>query len=397
MSVFFLITLFVALTFQFVETFAWIGDKYENEDEAFVSIMQEMKVDQGFDYDDYTYTKAALYNTSSELSGYVYDFTLDGERDGFVLMIKLNDDWYEVTEIFVDIKSKFYGNNGVNLYPKLLSYISYIDNAYYDLTLQQEISLEDVINLELQGFGFSGGDPIYTQWSETIYYANRTVSTTQISTRIPAYTVGPTIGTNGCAVTAGTIFVGYWDAFKPNLIPNYTPVNIYYGIYYWKGETSTITSVANDLYDKMGTNTQGPGTTISQFKTGITDYASVNGGYSTTYTSTMTSGTYDLSKMLAQFSLNRPVALFMTPDYNFVSVINANNGNDYITQTDYIAAHVMVAYGRQINTYYNYAGVQTRQITFLRVAGCSSGAGLGWIRLNEGSLTINDSFSIQIS
>jgi hypothetical protein len=173
--------------------FAWIGEKYINEDEAFFTIMEEMKEDHGFNYDDFTYVKAPLYNTDLEISGYVYDFNLDGLRDGFVLMVKTYDDCYEVTEVFVDAKSKFYDSEGVNIYPQLLTYINYMNGIFYDLTTLEEISLEEVISLEVNGFKYQEDELIGTPANETVYYYIRYVSTTQIYTKIPKYIDSPSL------------------------------------------------------------------------------------------------------------------------------------------------------------------------------------------------------------
>lgn len=376
-------------------SFAWIGDFYESEDDAFLSIMTEMKEDQVYNYDSYTYSRMELKNTSGELSGYVYDITLDGITDGFIMMIKVVGG-YEVTEVFVNAVNPFRGVEGLCIYPTFLKYFSFQENVYMDLTLNAEISEEYVLFLEDWGFGFNG-EGSSVPYSETIYYSTRSVQTNQITYRIPALTVGPSLGNNACAVIAGGNIISYWDYWRVNLMPNYSPVSyIYNGVYYWKSNNTTTATLMNDLYVAMETNVGGPGTTISGFKNGLISYASSHGSYSVSYYSTMTSGVYDVSKMVTQFSNNRPVVLFLYPYYNFLDIASYS-GMDVISGGDYTASHTMVAYGRQINTYYNSGGQQIRQITFLKVAGCASSLTYGLVRLNEGSLSIQDSFAIQIT
>lgn len=379
-----------------ITAFAWIGDWYEDEDIAFTSIMQEMKEDHGYDYDTYTFTKAALYTTAGAENGFVFDFTLNGQRNGYILMIAVSDG-YEVTEIYIDAQSYFYNNAGINIYPTFLQYISYDNGIYYDLITNNEIDEAAVTELEERGFGFNGGTSWY-DYNENVSYSTRNVTTDQIGIQFPGYGLGAS-GNNTCAPDAGMHIITFWDVYKENLIPSYTAYSMLGSVLIWKAHSSTLTTVANSLYTYMGTNTTGNGTTVSQFKSGLSSYANTNGGYSVTYTSTMTSGNYDMTKMLSAFTAGKPVVMFMTPEFNVIGSITVNSGGyDSISGCDfYNSSHTMVAYGRQINKYYNSAGTLTRQITFLKVARCLQNAGLGWIRLNEGYLNVNDSFSIEIT
>lgn len=384
----------IALCANFVSASAWIGDWYENEDIAFTSIMQEMKDDKGYDWDTYTYVKAPLNTTEGYMNGYVFDFILDGQRNGYVLMVAVNEG-YEVTEIYVDIQSLFFGNTGVNIYPTFLKYISYNNGLYYDLLTNDEIDIAVVKEMEIQGFGFNGGGS-GIPWEEIVYYSSKTVETNQISRQFPGYTAGAD-GVNNCAPTAGMHLVAYWDVYKENLIPNFTVYTMLGSVLIWKPVSPNAVAAANSLYTLMGTNTTGEGTTINQFKTGLTSYASINGGYTVAYTSTMTNSNYDLTKMLSSFAANKPVVLFMSPQFNYICAITAYNGFDYIAGNEYPASsHTMIAYGRQINRYYNSSGTLTREITFLKIASCLQGAGVGWLRLNEGYLHIDDSYSVEI-
>ena len=383
--------------------FGWIGDRYENEETAFTSVMNEMRDEQGFDYNGYTFEKAALYDTNGNLSGYCYDFTLDGLQDGFILMVKVDaagETFYEVTEIFPESKSPFYGNAGVNIYPTFTKYITFVDGCYYNLLTGYEISAENVLAMEELGFGFSEISSV-TVWDETVNYATRTITKDEIAIGIPGLNISPTLGGNGCVPIAGSNIIGYWAYYKPNLLANITIAYQYGGAFFWNILTPVAQTLSNELYVRMGTNTTGPGTTIAQFKSGIQSYANAFGGYSVTFTSAMTSGQYDMSKLLAAFAAGKPVALFMSPEYNFVSFIRtytgANGTYDVLGNKEYESNHTMVACGRHIYTWFNSSGAIVRQITYLRAVACNSDYGMGWIRLNEGFLSVDEALSVEIT
>lgn len=392
-----LITVFIVPGMK--SAFGWIGDRYENEEAAFTSIMREMCEEQGFDYTSYTFQKTALYKIAGELSGYCYEFTLDGLRDGFVLMVKVDygeETFYDVTEIFTDSKSPFYYNEGVNIYPTFTKYISCIGGAYFDLATNLEIAYESVQEMEAKGFGFCGGNEWYG-WTERIDYTTRSIQKDEIAIGLPGVNLSPTYGINGCAVIGGNNVITYWTYYKPDLMPGYTTGQYILGKYYWFGNSPQASALSNELYLRMGTNTTGPGTTIPQFKNGIISYAAAFGGYSVAFRSAMTNNQYDMAKMLTEFAAGRPVVLFMDPQFNIVPYIDTYTGPyNLISNINYLGSHVMVACGRHIYTWYSGGGNVIRQISFLRVAACFSEISMGWIRLNEGWLSINEALSVEI-
>ena len=391
---------FVSVIPNSLGTSAWIGDRYETDGIAFTSIMDEIGGELGYSFSSYTYERAELYTAAGNLSGYVYDFKLDGIEDGFVLMVKEeynNQVSYEVTEIFMS-QSPFYQNSGVNIYPTFQTYISYDNGVYTDLALNLEIPLGVVLELEEKGFGFNGSVS-WTSWTERVDYVTKTIEKDEVSAGgMPTLIDGSSGHVNTCAVIAGNNLINYWAFYKPNLIPGVTVANVLFGKVYWKGERMEISWVPEDLYVRMGTNTLGPGTTIAQFKSGITSFAAAYGNYSVTYRSVMTSGQYDISKMLTEFAADRPVAMFMNPYYNLIGAMATYSGGyDLIAHFDYTGSHTMIACGRNIYKWYDGSGGIVRQMTLLKVASGISGMASGWIRLNEGSLDVNDAFGVEIS
>lgn len=385
-------------TYQQNTAYAWVGDAYVSAESAFNGIMDEMNNEHGFLFDSYTSTSKQLFSADNEPAGYVYDFTLDSAQKGYVLMIRRASDCYEVTEISIGNTSPFYDTDCVCIYPAYFTYIAACDGKYYDLKLGMEITYSQLMQCEEAGFGFSGsGTGNRTQATERVDYATKDITFNGIKSGIPTY-CATNNKDNVCSVIAGSIVVGYWDHYKTNLIPNYSPAKVWGDLFMWKSAGTEIVNLVEQLYNDMKTNTTGAGTTIAQFKNGINTYARQHGNYSVSYRSTMTNGSLDLTKMASEFSNKRPVVLFMSPNYNLVGAIIESNGYDTIHKNFYSnAGHTMVAEGITDYVYKNSAGQVVRSLKMLSVAGCNPEIPeKGWVILNEGNLNIVDSIGVEI-
>lgn len=155
-----LFALMSVITISSLNVYAGIGDFYYDEDTGFFDFLDEIEEEYGYVYDEIDWQKENLYNLSGGISGVLFEFTLDGITDGFMLMAVFKDvngtTVYETTEIFFETKSPFYGAVGTKIYPTFSAYILKINDTYFDLVLQQEVTLEAVQGLEEQGFGFKG-------------------------------------------------------------------------------------------------------------------------------------------------------------------------------------------------------------------------------------------------
>ncbi len=147
---------------------------------------------------------------------------------------------------------------------------------------------------------------------------------------------------NGCAPCAGTIVIGYYDMFHTELIPNYEPGVWYEGQWYFYPMTETIGAVFEDVYTRMGTNTEAPGTSVNQFKTGLRSYVNSK-GYNLTYNSCGTINTETVKNYIQQ---EKPIVVFMNSYRYFVDGIHNNDGNT-LTLVERVGTngHVVVAYG----------------------------------------------------
>ena len=124
----------------------------------------------------------------------------------------------------------------------------------------------------------TGGSNV-SEWI-TIEYDSYTMTEVYMDRMTPRYE-GSYLA-NSCAPVAGISILGYHDVTKDNLIPDFTAGYTYEGVFYYSNQNQQVDDTLEELYDLMGTNTTGSGTTSTQFVNGLTSY--VNGqGYSITF------------------------------------------------------------------------------------------------------------------
>ena len=219
----------------------------------------------------------------------------------------------------------------------------------------------------------------YTYHTEVINFDYYTVTDTHIARLCPVYR--NYTQTNSCAPLAGSVVIGYHDATKTNLVPNYAPGYTYEGEYYFYSDSSTMIGVKEQLYDLMGTNTIQPGTSRSQFRTGLTSYVEGK-GYDITYTTTA----INYSSLKNHFETKEdPVVLFLNSYtyYDGAGMYETDNSLSMYGKSS-TTGHVVVAYGYQEHYFYTNNAL-TRTEKFLVVV---FGDG------SEGFLSVNSTSGI---
>ncbi len=203
--------------------------------------------------------------------------------------------------------------------------------------------------------------------NEDIFYDYYEVLETVYLSSVTSYGNTSSEITNHCAPLTGANVCGYYDRWCPNLIPNYATGLLVSDRYYYLNVTNTHTQTCIEtLYNLMGTNVGGSGTTQSGFESGLTQYAQ-NNGYSVTFNSIKNSTTSINFNALANAINDNKIAVFSFSKFNFISWIYENEGCSTLVMTNYNAGHMMVVYGYKIIAYYK-DGVNFRTDTYLRVA-----------------------------
>ncbi|MCI9504082.1 MAG: hypothetical protein HFE26_01645 [Clostridia bacterium] len=229
----------------------------------------------------------------------------------------------------------------------------------------------------------------FVQQSETISYSHKETDEYCIKGDLPNYTAQS--GGTSCANFAGTILVGYYDRFNENLIPNYKTYIKIGSIIRYKALGAETTQVLNELYQRMETDIDGEGTTINGFRSGMKSYAEAHGS---AYVSEDMGG-LNFEKYQAAVKNETPVAIFLSA-FSLVSNSTAGSGAETITVDYYpAAAHVVVACGYKVDTYYNGGGGIVAQKTYLKVASGLGGYNISYLCL-DGNCQIDKALMIQL-
>lgn len=207
---------------------------------------------------------------------------------------------------------------------------------------------------------FCGYAEFVTQ-TEAINYSRKETSEYEIKSGVPGYY---RMGENtSCANIAGAVVIGYYDRFCEELMPDY---KAYYqigsGIMYRLGGTNA-EQVMTSLYNLMGTDVGGAGTTFNGFHAGMNSY--VNGHGYTYITEDM--GSIDFNKYKTAVEADKPVAIFLS-SFSF-KINGSDDGTTEIIKYDYSnTGHVVVGYGYTVDTYYNANNQAIAARTYLKVA-----------------------------
>ena len=187
---------------------------------------------------------------------------------------------------------------------------------------------------------YSGYGTNAEEFYETLTYDSYTSSLTKIDILCPNY--HSSYGTNACTPTAGSIVTTYYDYYYPNLLPNYDPTYTYNNKLYWQPQNSTVNAMQQSLYNLMGTNTEAAGTSVAQFKAGMTSYYNTQ-GYSISYNNVTNSLTS--SNVINYFNQEKPIILFLT-SYEYFPSSCHNFGSNQMSMLGYrkTVGHAVVAF-----------------------------------------------------
>lgn len=186
----------------------------------------------------------------------------------------------------------------------------------------------------------------YTEHIVDYYYDTYEMDDIHLERLCPNY--GLITFSNSCAPMAGTMIVAYFDYTCPDLIPNFDAGYYYNGKFRYRPENSDISKLEESLYIEMGTNTEAPGTSVKQFKNGLTNY-SKSKGYSVSYNDCGR----NLDKIKTNISNNLPVVLFLS-SFDYFSEVGVTNKDGVYSMLGrkYNVGHVVVAFGyRQFRFY----------------------------------------------
>ena len=309
------------------------------------------------------FSASPLYNETLDETGFEYIFEVNGEN-GYALIeqVQVGENfYYEVEELSYNGVSPFAQCTGLPVYITFSLYLDYVDGEFYDLTTGEPVNETVLAQASAKRFGYYGGGTNYTVQTYTITYDHKTKETYIIQYGLPTHC--PTTGTS-CANAAGINIIGYYDRFYPNLVPNETTYTVFGNNLMYKGMTATVQDICIQLADFMGTTSSG--TTFTGFNVGMASYAQQQ-GYSYSYTSVFTNGSFDFNKYKTAVQSGKPVAIFLN-NYAFYDATTTEGNVDTVYNNVSPNTHVVAGCGYKSVVYYNANNSVINTQIYLRVS-----------------------------
>lgn len=363
---------------------------YDEYDEVFLQSSKELIEKQYDDGYSIVADKELVYDMQQNKFGYVYDFSINGEK-GYAIVVNI-DNIVELEEIFFNSSNPYEtSSDETKIYVSNLIYLTKDEDGNYkesgELLSEVEVQYYNEI-----AYASSAGSIVEEQ--ETIYYASKnTIANFSLANKIPSCCAETNLGSNICVPVAGANIIQYYDRYNNNLIPNYTPGRGAGNIYVYNTISDTLRNVITQLYSDMGTNSTVAGTTINQFKSGLNTYCSRQ-GYSVSYVSCMNGGAMDYALVKSNIGNQKPVIIFVSKSIYTVDISN-NSGYDVVKNSTYTANHSLVAFGyKEIK--YTFSDGSSRTINMLQVATGVAGLDNGYLNLNKNNI-INDVMAVIIN
>ena len=302
--------------------------------------------------------KEILYDINLDKLGYVYEFKVNGE-EGYAIAISESGE-ITITEVFFRAESPYkeIPQEGKGIYHAISVYTYNEDGQYYWLT-GKALSEEELAELEV--FSFNAGLEDFETYLEKVYYVSKSQDEYRIVQNTPCL-YNPSDLTGSCAPVAGANIIQFMDRKSPNLIPDYEPGVYNNDIYIFYHSNDRTDELIRTLYSYMGTTAQN-GTTVAQFKSGMTKYCE-SMGYKLHYDKSIASnGVFNYEYAKVQLMSHRPLAIFASKysysyisqfdDYDSVSIVRANE------------RHVMAAFGYREITYTLISGTRVDRYLYI--------------------------------
>lgn len=179
------------------------------------------------------------------------------------------------------------------------------------------------------------------------------------------------------------------------MIPNFKAARVIRDKVLFSTQTAAIQDVIIDLYQKMNTNSLGNGTSVEQFKNGLTQYVKEH-GRDISYTQLVENERIDFGAYKRSVEEKKPIVLFVSK-YTMLSITDfeKDSNTDELVMQYYGGDHVLIGYGIREISYFNADGSLKEQITFLRVATGYAQDALAYIRMDD-RIRVIDGYTINI-
>ena len=341
---------------------------------------------------DVIYSTEKLYDLQQQEVGCLYDFSVNGEN-GYAVLVN-NEGEFCISEVFLNAENPYKNVRGVKTYPAVSVYMDYFEGQYFDA--ETGVPYTEAAIETLSEKSFNGGESSVSADAYRVYYQSRTAlddGSYLMCGQHPTY-VGIEGYQNICVSIAASNIIGYWDRFKPNLISDFEPGELYNGIYFYSGNCSETDATTRQLAIDMNA---GNGTSVAECKSGMTTFCE-RAGYSVSFTnltkwSVFTGKTFDYTAAKQKMRSGEPILIFSEGFSAYEISENIANSYDTYIGLTCDANHAMAGFG-YLDVTYTFSDGTTETDNFIRVATGQTLQTEGYYNIK--THTINDAISVNI-
>lgn len=351
----------------------------------FTSTLNELIASSHIEHAQVSYTTEKVYDMEFNELGCLYDFTVN-DLSGYAVMIYYEGQ-FDVSEIHLDAENPYKDCPGRKIYPAPSLYLYYSDGNFYDAATDLPFSDDAVATIS--DIAFCGGEAPVESASQRIYYEYHTDPSFWLCAYPPDY-IGISGMNNICVAIAAGNIIGFWDRYKPELIPDYEPGSLWNDMYFYDSDRGPVDDCIRQLATDMNA---GSGTTVTECKNGMTTYCN-RAGYTITYTNLMSGGTFGYDSAKAKFHAGDPIMIFSEGFTVYVYMPSPEEGYDSYMGITCAANHAMAGFG-YMDVSYTFSDGSTSSANYIYVASGQSTISAGYYNIRTHS--INDAFSVHIS
>lgn len=331
-----------------------------------------------------------VYDINIQVLGYIYEFEIFS-GSAYAIIICDNGN-YVAHELVTRSESPYvdFSENELRVYVNNMTYLKYVDGAYYDIETSAEITSEMLEAISENAVTYQSGDVEYESTSVTITYQTRTPNAKNLCAVPPRYT-SPGGIEGACAAVAGSNLIGFYDRYYENLIPNHAAGFETYGLYVYNVADNYVYDTVRDLYSKMDGSPKGINET--NFKNGMQTYCEGK-GLTCDFTQLVASNGLNYAGVINSINENKPVVLLLST-YNICDINGYDNSKyDRLDYRLYGGNHMMAGFGYcEINYTFSNGSSQTNR--FIYVATGFAGKSQAYFNINYNT-NINSAYKVYI-
>ena len=357
---------------------------YDEFERTFIQTAEEL----GLMDSDLVFSRSLIYDIDGNALGYVFDYDADGVP-GYAVAI-LGENGVKVTEICPNSENPYVRTEGIHVYTGEFGYWDKAGENFISLTSGAVLSKAELLQAcEIRYCAI--GDEL-SSGGRVVNYESKQVSEFSLARTITTYYYEVT--PNACAPIAAGNIVAYFDRYCIQLIPDYTPgrgLGLRYD--YIDVQGAEINAMMAQLCVDMGTNVEGNGNTVAEFKGGLNTYCA-RAGYSLSYESCMSGNSPDYNKAKQSIQTDRnPVILFVQKLE--ISTINESGNSDTYDTLYGPSNHAMSAFGYYEVTY-SLSGGGSETGRFLQVATGIAKKREAYLNIDN-NLQMTDAYTVNIA